>query len=303
MAIPPKDSNRRKHFRFRTSGPRCQAELRFGQRRIPVQLFDESAGGFAVVVQNCPEFKRGDVLELRLETGVFKVGVVYVCEMEPVEPWRTGPIFRVGLQRLATVSMPLEEGQSRWSWLPTFGLRQSSHPRAAAFGVILALVVVVVLVPVVLTAVLRHSGLRGANMLNQWGDRVANLPVLAGAGSQGGDPARPAGLPNRPGAAGGSSSATANWETFARFSGASAFLAPQTIQELGLSEKQQEEIRQIVEKTSEALKQIDVQFRGADRQAQTLREERLFDEARKLAIDVLTPEQRQRLQAVLARSQ
>jgi hypothetical protein len=299
--MPSKENERRKHFRFRTSGRRCQAELEFGQRRIPVQLFDESAGGFAVVVEKCPDFKRGDVLQLYLDSGVFKVGVVYVCEMEPAEPWRTGPVFRVGLQRLAVVGMPPEEGQSRWSWLPAIGLRTGSRPRTAAFAALLALAVVVV--PVVLTAVLRQSGLRGSNLLSEWANREASLPLQPEAGSPG---SYPPGLPNRRGAAGGpwpSAPRTADWESFARLSGASVFLAPQTIQELGLSEAQQHRIRQIVNKTTETLEQIEARFRGADRQDQARREERLFEEARKLAIEVLTPEQRQRFKALLSQSQ
>jgi hypothetical protein len=219
--------------------------------------------------------------------------------MEPAEPWRTGPVFRVGLQRLGIVTMPPEEGQPRWSWLPAFGLRAGSRPRTAAFVVVLALAVLAVLVPVTLTAVLRQGGLHGANLLGEWSDRASGLAVQPGASSQGSHPGRP----NRPEAANGSLPATADWETFARFSGASAFLAPRTIQQLGLSEEQQRQIRQIVDKTTEALKQIDARFRGADRQDQARREERLLEDARKLAIDVLTPEQRQRLQSVLARSQ
>jgi hypothetical protein len=306
MAMPPKDNERRKHFRFRTSGRRGQAELEFGQRRIPVQLFDESAGGFSVVVEKCPDFKRGDVLQLHLDSGVFKAGVVYVCEMEPPEPWRTGPVFRVGLQRLAIVGMTPEEGQSRWSWLAALGLRTGSRPRTVAFGVALALAVVVIVVPVVLTAVLRWSGLHGANLLSESSDRAASLPLHPGAGSQGSHPARPVGLPNRPGAAGGawpSAPRAADWESFARLSGASVFLAPQTIQELGLSEAQQHEIRQIVNRTTETLEQIDARFRGADRQNQARREEKVLEDARKLAIEVLTPEQRQRFEALLSQSQ
>jgi phosphate starvation-inducible protein PhoH len=85
-----------------------------------------------------------------------------------------------------------------------------------------------------------------------------------------------------------------------RLPGASAFLAPRTIQELGLSGAQQQQIREIADQTAAAFKQLDAKSYRMTREEQSRDEEKLLQSAREKSLAVLTPEQRQRFQALLS---
>jgi len=99
------------------------------------------------------------------------------------------------------------------------------------------------------------------------------------------------------------SNRASDWATIARLPGAAPLLTSPAIRELGLTEDQQRRIREIVDETAEAFKQLDAQFRGISRQEQSRAEGRLLEAARDEAFGLLTPEQRRQFQAATDKAQ
>jgi len=73
----------RKSFRCKVFGPAAQAELQLGQLRLACRLLDESAGGFAALVQCAEEPTPGTVGRLRHQGGWFEVRVVHATRLKP----------------------------------------------------------------------------------------------------------------------------------------------------------------------------------------------------------------------------
>jgi Spy/CpxP family protein refolding chaperone len=307
MDAPQKDDHERGSFRCRSGGPGRNAELRFNEQRLAVRLFDESAGGFAVVADRRPDLRRGDVVQLHLESAVFEVRVVHVDEMGPADSGACERVFRIGLQRLGEC-VTLEEGNtSRWRWLPAILRDGDPGPHSPAFSVGFALAAVVVAVPLVLIVFAQHFHhfTSKPDALTAGGENPGSRPSQPHAGSQSGRSAPPANSPNPPDRAGVSSrepSPTSDWMTMARLPGASAFLVPQAIRELGLTGVQQQRIREIIDATTAAFRQLDAKSHRMSREEQSHREEKLLQSARAQSLDTLTPEQRERFQTLLGQS-
>jgi hypothetical protein len=131
-------------------------------------------------------------------------------------------------------------------------------------------------------------------------------PGETAARSARGRSAPPERLPNPPGGAEASSPeppSTSDWVRLVHLPGASAFVIPRTIQELGLSSAQQQQMREIVDQTGADFKQLDAKSSRMTREEQSRYEEKLLQSAREKSLAVLTPEQRQRFQALLDLSQ
>jgi len=285
MDFLDRDTESRKSFRCRASVSDGRAELQIGQRRIPVQLRDESAGGFAVIAVECPEVKRSDVMQLHLDSRVFNVCLIHLFEDESPAPGRGGRIYRIGLQRLGETMEPPKADPPYRSLLSAVfrGLFPSARTLSTPSGLVLA--VVVVAAPLVFAAIFyyfyRTTPAAPAGGWARTGDaNAADRTQAAGAASQ-------------------TSSGASDWATIARLPGASALLASPVIHELGLTEKQQRRIGEIVDQTAEAFKQLDLQFGGASRQEQSRMERRLLKAAREEALGLLTPEQRRQFQVAL----
>jgi hypothetical protein len=186
MDSPKKDDHQRESFRCPTCGPGRKAELRFHEQRLSVRLFDESAGGFAVVADTRPRLTRGAVGQLQLESAVFEVRVAFVGEMEPADARGRRPAYRIGLQRLSEHVTPEEGDSPRRNWPETIIQGADLGPRSPAFGVGIALAVVVVAIPFALTGLMRHvnalkakpdvSTLRREGAENRPGEPVASSP-------------------------------------------------------------------------------------------------------------------------------
>jgi hypothetical protein len=293
----------RKSYRCRTSETNDLAELRIGQRRIPVQLRDESAGGFGVTAAERPEVERTDVLQLHVDSTVFNVRLVHLHEERVWERGQERKIYCIGLQRLGEAEEP-PTAEPAYRHLASAALRwlfPSGHVMASPSGFVLA--VVVVGAPLAFAALFYHFCRTSATSLGApiRAEESAVQPAARSAGEQ------PAG----PGSASRSipadtalkaSSGAADWATIARLPGAAPLLTSSMIRSLGLSEDQQRRIREIVDETTEAFKQVDAQFQGSSRQEQSRVERILLEAAREKALGLLTPEQRGEFQAVLDKS-
>ena len=104
----PRQENidQRKSYRCRVPQGQEHAELQVGRRRTPIRLFNESAGGFAALVEGNPGIKVDDVLELITGTDRFEARVAYVSQvMQASSGKKQGePLLRIGLERLGDLS-------------------------------------------------------------------------------------------------------------------------------------------------------------------------------------------------------
>ncbi|NQU21386.1 MAG: hypothetical protein HQ567_08895 [Candidatus Nealsonbacteria bacterium] len=94
--------NQRKSYRCQVPEGQEYAELQVGRRRTPIRLFNESAGGFAALVQANVRVKVNDVLGLSTTMGRFEVRVAYVSEVIQASSGKgqEEPLLRIGLDRL-----------------------------------------------------------------------------------------------------------------------------------------------------------------------------------------------------------
>jgi hypothetical protein len=306
MDAPQRDNDGRGSFRCRSGPPGRDAELRSNEQRLAVRLLDESAGGFAVVADRRPDLRPGDVVQLHLGSAVFEVRVAHIGEMEPVDS-RGGQAFRIGLRRLGEC-VTLEEGNtSRSSWLPAILREGGPSLRSSAFGVGMALAAVVISVPLVVVVFVRQLRpfTSKPDVSFATGENPGNRPSQPLASFQSGRSAPPVNSPNRPEGAGVSSrepSPTSDWMKLVHLPGASAFVVPRTIRELGLTGVQQQRFREIIDETTAAFKQLDAKSHRMSREEQSHREEKLLQSARAKSLDTLTPEQRERFQTLLEQS-
>lgn len=301
MGAVERDSENRRSFRCPVPEESVRAELRIGRRRIPVQLHDESAGGFAVTAAECPDVKRSDVFQLHVDSRVFDVSLVHLFEQGPKDPARGARTYRIGLQRLGEVVAPPNAGPlsqrllSNVLPLPS----PSAHAPVSFSGILLALVVV--------AAPLLFAGLffyyyttrdTSAEGSARAADLIARPLGLVPGESLPGNPG-PAGRASMAGAASTASGGPSSWASIARLPGAAALLASPMIRELEMTENQQRRIREIVDQTAGAFKEIDVHLRGITRQDQSELERKLLEAGREKALGLLTPEQRRRFQTLV----
>ena len=101
-----KSNDRRKTFRCRVTPQQQSAVLLVGSVRYPAQVLDESASGFAVLLDEAPAVEPHQVLRLATAGGVSQVGVIDVQQEDSA--------YRVGLRRLHDLP---ERAPSRFSLL------------------------------------------------------------------------------------------------------------------------------------------------------------------------------------------
>jgi|GEM_PF-4844761 len=81
----------RKSFRCKVFGPAAEAELELGPSRLACRLLDESAGGFAALVQCPEELTPGTVGRLRHQGGWFEVRIVHATRLKPAPETTANP--------------------------------------------------------------------------------------------------------------------------------------------------------------------------------------------------------------------
>lgn len=302
MGAVERDSENRRSFRCPVPEEGVRAELRIGRRRIPVQLHDESAGGFAVTAAECLDVKRSDVFQLHFDSRVFDVSLIHLFEQGPKDPARGARTYRIGLQRLGEIVAPPSAGPLSQRLLSNV-LRlpsPSAHAPVSFSGVLLALVVVAA--PLLFAGLFFYYYYTTLDASAEGSARAADViaqplgPVPAES-----SPGRLslAGRASMAGAASTASGGPSSWASIARLPGAAALLASPMIRELGMSENQQRRIREIVDQTAGAFKEMDVQLRGITRQDQSELERKLLEAGREKALGLLTPEQRRRFQTLV----
>jgi len=329
--------NRRKSYRCSVAGERQEAELVVGDRRIPVRLQDESAGGFAVVAAGRPPVDRGATLQLQTASGWFEVRVVRVTKIESTdgpeehEGMQNGRTFCLGLQRLRDVAGPDEEQAYRSAWrtwlFPWRGT--ASHSSMLAAGIFYA--VLLGGIPVAAVMLFGGSDRPAAKWVLRWGRRALDdcQPSASWKPRPGNPaPATPAARlfepskseNNTPQRAGGSGEAASAGQPTsgvvsaegltptstaqpapaaellrqaAELPGPAGLILPEVAEHLSLSEAQQRDIRSVVERTIDALVELNKRFQQ-DEQKRLENRQLLLEKARQEALRLLTDEQRNR---------
>lgn len=279
--FPGKDLDKRRSRRYPAWIANGRGELQIGERRLPVRLLDQSAGGYAVLANECPGIRRGDVIQLHVEVESFEMRVTYVGEESSGDPQAHGMSYRIGLERVKEF-LPQERVElPHHGWLAALLRRTRPRYLSSNLGVGLILAAVVACAPLVVLVLFQHfvhqaSGESAAE--NRAPEQTLAQPdgVAAKAAASGREP---------------------GWADFIRLPGASGFLVPSVIRELALTEAQQQQMRRIAAKTEEAFRGSVAEWERMSRQGRARSQADLLKAARKEAIDALTPEQRLKYEA------
>ncbi|OHB68344.1 MAG: hypothetical protein A2V70_06730 [Planctomycetes bacterium RBG_13_63_9] len=297
------------------SEPWTTGVLEFGCVRLPVQLLDQSAEGFAVLADEPPGVKEGDVAQLHTELGAFEVQAMNSAEVELTEadgsPETGGPakVYRLGLRRLGDLHPTNGEARKLAArCLRSFLDRLCSSGVSmvwTAFGLVVTVLVVAGTVVALLWSsdnlVLKTAPRRIGHTSpaspkvskstagSQKISLLERIPkVLDTRSDTRSDP-----MPKHRDEAHQYGSEEFRRD-LRRLSGAAPFMLPQVIDELKLTDLQQEQIHQLEQRTSEIMREINSQRQPASRQQISQIRAKVLEAARQDALDTLTDEQRAR---------
>jgi hypothetical protein len=172
---PERVENLRQSYRCAVDGPRRQAMLRAGGDWTPVELVDESAGGFGVLAEPGLSVAVGDQVQLRTATVCFDVEVMHVAD-RPAPGDGDRLVVRLGLKRVGEVVI---EPESRLPWFKRFrlGWRRAPYGSGAPVtGTGLLLVLLVGAVPAVAILLLGTQGFTRAKSDLRLGAKHAARP-------------------------------------------------------------------------------------------------------------------------------
>lgn len=300
------EHEQRKSFRLPVREELQDAELKAGKVRMRVRLFNESAGGFAVISEQLLPFKQGDLLELRTANGCYEVRVAHMARPALGDPTQHGgkrPSYQLGLERVGETSEPTQDDVPRagwWTVLPQHWL----NPFRSSGGETVTLLLALALIPTALALFAWCYQLPLLNWL-QRSDRTESadssdeetIDLLApprAAASQPGDgksPARPA------------PSLASMRRLVRRLPDASPLAVPAVAEHLSLDSSQQWEIRRLVEATRKALANIDQEMAQASPAAREQSRRSIQETARSKALQVLSNRQRERWAALTDENQ
>jgi hypothetical protein len=301
---------RRKSVRLPVQMSHQEGELRFGQVRLSVQLLDQSADGFAVITRQAPGVKIGAAGLLGIGEDWYEIYLSYSMPLESSSspeiavPEAQEQIFRLGLCRIRDTLDP--DMKEIWWPRPLLAdrFRRLMTSKSTMFGFGLIFVFFMVVLPTAAVLLLYHG--KG----NAIGD-VARLVKRIGAAHEPGDTKPyPADISIDVSSPASSSVVHSSSKgTFPaplgdylrelramirRMPGAEAFLMPNVIQELGLTDQQQRQIQDIIDSTEEAVILLGRQSNGESSRKREKIHQELLDIARSSALKVLTKDQQER---------
>ena len=261
--------NKRKSVRFAVAKPRRQSTLIVGKRAFPVHLTDESLGGFAVLINQSPGLRVGEVAQLQTDYGLFGVRLVRIARAEsPLnhessntdEPsqWHL-----LGLCRIGEVFLPPPKTASMFSESASIyrGQTESRNWILTACGLILVFIIIAI-----------PLGISGFH----WNSRHRETNGSAETDS-------PEARSNRK---------LSN--SIRSTPGAKALLLPEVAGELSLTKDQTEGIRRLLDDLSKALQTLDQETSAKNLQPGEVSQVRdqLNEESRKEALKLLDSKQR-----------
>ena len=304
-------SEKRRDHRFNIPNSRQDGELRFGKIRLPIQLFDQSAGGFAAISWSPPGVEIGGTGLLRTGDDWYEIRLVYVTPIDHPDADEASTLdeqqqcFRVGLFRLGDTVDPDKKAEG-WSW-PTLRnhFEDVMPPHSSMLGFGMLFITAMVVLPIVAILFMRNvkgdfvgdeSGLeqRIAATAN-FDESDADWEKLAPANQSGAkwifrSEDNPVSLGRL------SNFKEELLHIIPRNPGASVFLLPQVVRQLHITGEQQRQLQQIVDATSQLAADMEGQSNEALSPDQC---QNLFNAARGKAMQSLTDEQRSKWQNML----
>lgn len=131
--------NQRRSFRCPVATDRNSAELRFGAKRFPARLLDESADGFSIGLDEDPQSRPGQAAVLQTAAGCFEVEMVHCCRNEAAADKSPPCRFRMGVRRLRFLG---EQGDAQQGNSDAASLWRRKLPagwKLTALGILLVL--------------------------------------------------------------------------------------------------------------------------------------------------------------------
>ena len=253
------------------------------------------------------------MVQLRTDSDWFEVRVVDVRALEPADPERKadGWAIRIGLERLPESEVVFGRRKRFGAGRSWFYLARLSPSSSSMVVVAVLSVLVLIGVPTGLMLAKRHGlnsllkqSARQAHHLADASSRDSSVspesdpkPATPRATSQLGKGPEELERLGREGVATPRRNPAVGEKLRSRIQslrGARVFVLPEVAEELSLGDAQQEQVRRIIEETAEALRQIDERWQGDSRWRRSHLRERLFGEARRRALELLSVEQRAR---------
>lgn len=291
---------RRRSFRFINRQPPA-ATLEIGHKRVPALILDESTEGFSVLMEQDLGVQVGDVLRLRTETTIDEVRVANVGREAH------GRRYRIGLQRLRELEV-LGSPVPKIPWLVRWFRSDPAVPGQSMVGATLLIGVLVIAAPLLATGLFFALSRAAAEPAADW-----IVPERASGSDGSSDPVRRFLLGQRdPGAPEPSSRRAPSSTRISHtpgsqlqaiaesLPGAAALLVPEVAERLTLTIAQRQRLRELTEATEAALEQIERTAPDDSRKERARKRNVLFTEARKQALELLTPPQRAAWEALAA---
>ncbi len=153
----------RQSYRCAVDESHREAKLCAAGAWTPVELIDESAGGFGVVSEQPLGVSAGDVVQLRVDGELFETRVVYIEEQTPDDE-RAGPSFRLGLKR---VGVYFGDAIKPLPWYKFFFKRYRHRPYGSLGPLLLAAFVfamVIGVAPVIVAYFMDTRGIGGPSI-------------------------------------------------------------------------------------------------------------------------------------------
>ncbi len=281
MSMELPRNQRRQSHRF-SLGEAIPGALELADRsRLPVLLVDQSAGGFAVLIDGPPPIGRGDLAKLRTDSFCAEIRVASLTELGPgdkdANASASAPRFRVGLLRLGDAE-ETEHGRQWFPWL--LFLPAVKLSKFALFLVVLFVPVIAMTVFFIFLFTLTsqsnsaHSpqdAVRSAGQAHSKRNTLSDAGEAAD-GATGRTPISRTRVEPRP-------------EDLKHLPGASPFVTTTVISDLRLSNTQLQKIRRILDETDTAIRE-DPECRL------------LLDAARQEVLNLLDDRQRRRWEAI-----
>ncbi len=317
--IPGK--NQRKSFRCTTADSCQQCVLRVGDRTLTAKLLDQSAGGFAILVDELAGLEADQTAVLCTNAGAFVVRAVHITKVVPtdrnVAAGQEKPCFRLGLVRLSETGLPEEPKTSILvGRLPVHAGQLNSPSRILLILGVLMILVLLATKPLDVISGVWHALQFGSNVMqnkDQQAESHSQESLPKQLRSTTGDspfPVQGLGVPekgsafgNNHGRAAPSAFSNTTVSRYLRMPGATPLILPEVIEKLQLTPDQQSQIRDLTETTSKAMRNLDEKLRGQQRQSIKEQREKLLDQSRQEALKILSKEQRAQWDAMTAKPQ
>lgn len=300
---------KRTSLRLPVLGPQQDGELRIGDRRMPVQILDQSANGFAALASNISDLAVGSNGLLRVGEDWFDIRLANISPVELPEseesflPEVQEQYYRLGLYRITDTLDP-DKKQKYCSpvWRINLYSVIPANITTISFGLLFAIFVIGM--PICMIIVFRGwetkkggdsvrltkhiaATKESDNYSPNWEKVLATEKSRSSTSSSNSEKSQPQQLTPDAG------NLKALQTIINKKPGASVFAVPEILTKLELSPAQQKQIQAIIDATDQVLAELKKELKDHISPEQY---EKVMKAARESAVQVLTGDQRRRWQ-------